>query len=158
MKNLKFELKWAVVFTVVSLLWMIMERMLGWHDEKIDQHMYLTNLYIIPAIIVVVLGMRDKRNNFYGGKINYKQGLIFGLLMTVIILLLNPAAQYITLEFITPDYLKNATNYAVETGMMEREAAMDYFNLKNYIIQGTIGGAIMGTITSAIVAIFMRKS
>jgi subtilase family serine protease len=41
--------------------------------------------------------------------------------------------------------------------MMTEEAARKQFNLKNYIIQATIGALIMGVVTSAIVAIFTRK-
>jgi hypothetical protein len=48
-------------------------------------------------------------------------------------------------------------DYVVEHDMMTEEAARKQFNLKNYIIQATIGALIMGVVTSAIVAIFTRK-
>lgn len=158
MNKYKVEIKWAIIFFVVSLLWMVFERAVGLHDEHIDKHMIYTNFFAIPAILVFVMALLDKRKTSYGGKMTYKQGLMAGLIITAIVTILSPVSQYITSEWITPDYFKNVTNYSVETGFMTREAAMDYFNLKNYIIQSVIGAAAMGVVTSAIVAIFTRRS
>ncbi len=33
MKNYALELKWAINFSIASLLWMILEKTLGWHDQ-----------------------------------------------------------------------------------------------------------------------------
>jgi len=158
MNKYKVEIKWAIIFFVVSLLWMVFERAVGLHDEHIDKHMIYTNFFAIPAILVFVMALLDKRKTSYGGKMTYKQGLMAGLIITAIVTILSPVSQYITSEWITPDYFKNVTNYSVETGFMTREAALDYFNMKKYIIQSLIGAAVMGVVTSAIVAIFTRRS
>lgn len=52
MKNIKIEIKWALIFVVMMLAWMMMEKSLGWHDEKIADYATMTNLVAIPAIIV----------------------------------------------------------------------------------------------------------
>ena len=41
---------------------------------------------------------------------------------------------------------------------MTQQEANDFFNLKNYIVEGLIGAPIMGLVTTAIVAIFTRKT
>ena len=64
MKNIKIEFKWAIIFTIMTLLWMVLEKLCGLHGKYIDYHLYLTNLFAIPAIWVMVLALKNKKNNF----------------------------------------------------------------------------------------------
>lgn len=158
MKNLKIEIKWAIIFSVIGLLWMLLEKLVGLHSTHIDKHMYLTNLFAIPAIIVMVLALKDKKKDFYAGEMTYKQGLISGIILSVFIALLSPLTQWITSTIITPEYFPNVITYSVETGYHKSiEEAEAYFNLKNYIVQSTIGALIMGILTTAIAMIFIRS-
>lgn len=157
MKNIKIEIKWAIIFALMTLLWMVLERSVGLHDTHIDKHAVYTNFIAIPAISVYVFALLDKRKNFYHGKMTYLQGFICGLIITLFVTVLSPLTQYITSTIITPDYFENAIAYGVSTGKTTPEAAEDYFNLENYIIQGLIGAPFMGLITTALVAIFTRK-
>lgn len=158
MKNLKIEIKWAIIFSVIGLLWMFLEKLVILHSTHIDKHMYLTNLYVIPAIIVMVLALKDKKKNFYAGQMTYKQGLISGIIISVCIALLSPFTQWITSTIITPEYFPNVIAYAVKTGYHKSiEEAETYFNLSNYIVQSTIGALIMGIITTAIAMLFIRS-
>lgn len=157
MKNIKIEIKWALLFVVMMLAWMALEKSLGYHDEKIADHPIMTNFVAIPSIAIYVFALLDKKKNFYHGLMSYKQGFMAGLVITVIVTILSPLSQYITTEFITPSYFANVIEYAVEKGEMTREEAEGYFNLKSYIIQSVIGAFLMGILTSAIVAIFVRS-
>lgn len=157
MNSRKIEIKWGVLFILVGLIWMVFEKTMGWHDVHIDKHATYS-LFIAPiAIAIYVFALLDKKRNYYGGNMSYKQGLIAGLIITLVVVILSPLSQYITSTFITPDYFKNVIEYSVSSGQMEREAAADYFNLKSYMIQSSIGAAIMGVITSALVAFFVRS-
>ncbi|HLT88213.1 MAG TPA: hypothetical protein VKZ57_11530 [Sphingobacterium sp.] len=69
MKNISIEIKWAVLFSIMTLLWMVLEKLCGLHGKYIDYHLYLTNLFAIPAIWFMVLALRDKKKNFYAGRI-----------------------------------------------------------------------------------------
>ena len=60
-------------------------------------------------------------------------------------------------NIITPEYFPNIIEYSVGEGMMTLEEAENYFSLGSYIMQGSIGALIMGIITSAIVAFFIKK-
>lgn len=157
MKNIGIEIKWGVIFILLTLAWMMLEKSLGWHDVHIDQHAVLTNLFAIPAIVIYVLAMRDKKKNYYHGQITYLQAFLSGLVVTIIVTILSPFAQYITLEYITPQYFTNIIAYSVEKGELTQSDAENWFNLKSYMIQATIGALIMDLITSAIVAIFIKS-
>jgi hypothetical protein len=158
MSKYKIELKWALVFFVMVILWMIGEKLSGLHDTHLDKHMIYTNFIALPSIIVYLLALRDKRRNFYQGKMTYGQGFISGLIITAIYTILSPLSQYITSVYITPEYFTNVITYVVDHEMMTLEDAEAQFNLRNYIFQGLLFAPVMGIITSAIVAIFTRKN
>lgn len=157
MKNIKIEIKWAIIFSVVALLWMVLEKLFGLHGKYIDYHLYLTNLFAIPAIIVMLMALKDKNKNFYGGQMNYKQGLISGIVLSVIIALISPLTQWITSYVITPEYFPNVIKRSVEIGYFKTTAeAQANFNYQNYAIQGAIGALVMGIVTTAIAMIFIQ--
>ena len=157
MKKFSTEITWSLIFIVMMLLWMLMEKLTGLHDVNIDMHPIVTNLVAIPAILIYVLALLDKRKKYYGGSMTYLQGFTTGVIMTVIITLFTPLIQYITSVYITPDYFTNVIAYTVEKGEMSQEEAEEYFNLSNYMIMSLYGSFIMGLITTSIVAIFTKK-
>ena len=101
--------------------------------------------------------MLDKRKNFFKGKMNWSQGFISGIVVSIVVAILTPLAQYITHAFITPEYFPNIIDHAVERGSMTREAAEEYFNLTSYILQSFFFALVVGVVTSAVVALFVRK-
>ncbi|HIA35433.1 MAG TPA: DUF4199 domain-containing protein [Flavobacteriales bacterium] len=157
MKNLKIEIKWAIIFAVMQLLWMMLERITGLHSDHIDKHAIFTNFIAIPAIAIYVFALLDKRKNFYQGIMTYKQGFVTGFIITLFVTVFSIVTQYIISTIISPDYFSNMIEYAVSEGKMTQEAAENMFNLKSYIIQAPIGAFVIGLLTSAIVAIFTRK-
>jgi hypothetical protein len=157
MKKFAIEIKWAIIFVVVALLWMVFEKSMGWHDAHIDMHATYTNFFAIPAIAIYVLALLEKRNKFYGGKMTWLQGFLAGVVISLIILVLSPLSQLITHKVITPEYFQNAIDFTAETGRLTREKAEEFFNLKSYMAQSAMGAIGMGVVTSAVVAIFTRK-
>lgn len=157
MNKIKIEIKWAVIFSIITLLWMFLEKISGLHSQFIEYHMFLTNLFAIPAIIMMVMALNDKKRNSYGGIISYKQGFISGIIISVFIALLSPFTQWIIAFKISPEYFPNIIKYSVELGhfssTIEAEA---YFNYESYAMQAAIGALVMGILTSAIAMIFIR--
>lgn len=156
MKMFKIEIKWALIFVGMMLLWMVMEKASGLHDEHIDKHPIYTNLVAVPAVLIYVLALRSKRKEL-GGEMNWKEGFKSGMIITLIVTALSPFSQYITSMYISPSYFDQVIEYTLSHELMTREEAEANFNLENYIIQSTIGAFIMGLITSALVALFVRS-
>ena len=157
MKKYVFEIKWGIIFAICGLLWMMMEKALGWHDELIEKHAIYTNFFAIIAIAVYIVALLDKRKNYYKGKMTWLQGFLSGIGITIVVAVLSPLTQYITSTIITPEYFPNVINASVDLGLKSRLDDDIYLSLKNYIIQSVIGALVMGTVTSAIVAVFVRK-
>lgn len=155
--KVKTELKYAVVFFIMTLIWMAGERILGLHSTHIDKHPTCTNLYAIPSILIYVLALLEKRR-FYNGIMSYGQAFKSGLILTLFITILSPFAQYITSTYITPHYFENAINYSVTNGILTQEVAMATFNLNKYLFYSMVGAPVMGIVTTAVVAIFVKRS
>ncbi len=156
MKKIAIELKWGLIFFAAVLLWTVFEKSIGLHDERIDKHYFLTNFFAVPAIIIYVLALLDKRK-WLGGKMSWSQGFLSGLIIAVIVSLLSPIGQVLTHEYLSPDYFSNIIEYSVSEGK-DREEMEVFFNLSTYIKQSMIGAVIMGAITSAVVAFFTKKN
>lgn len=158
MNKIIIEIKWAIIFSVVVLLWMILEKVSGLHSTYIDYHLYLTNLFAIPAIWIMVLALKEKKKKHFNEKISYKQGFISGVILSFIIALLSPLTQWITSYVITPEYFPNVIKRSVEIGYYKTtEEAQANFNYVNYAIQGAIGAVVMGVLTTAIAMIFIKS-
>ena len=157
METIKIELKWALIFSGMTLLWMLIEKLSGLHSTHIDYHMYLTNLYAIPAIWIMVLALRAKKKIFYSGTITYLQGIKSGFVLSLIIAVLSPLTQWITSYVISPEYFPNVIERSVELGYFKTVAEAEAtFNYKSYAIQGSIGALVMGLVTTAIAMLFIR--
>lgn len=157
MKKIKIEIKWGLLFILSGLIWMILEKSLGWHDALLEKHATYTLFYAPIAIAIYVFALLDKKRNFYQGRMNYLQGFISGLIITLVVAILTPLSQYISHEYISPEYFPNIIKLSVESGQMTQEEAEGHFTLMSYIHQSLIFAAFMGVITSAVVAIFTRS-
>ncbi|MEO9894172.1 DUF4199 domain-containing protein [Aurantibacter sp.] len=157
MINYKIEIKWAVRYSFILLIWMFVEKSIGLHDELIDKHAIYTNLFGIIAIIVYFFAIKDKKEHFFKNKMTWKEGFVSGIVLSVVIALLSPINQYIINTYITPDYFKNVIAYVVENNRMTPENAVGYFNLKSYMLQSAFGALAMGVFTAAIVGYFLRS-
>jgi hypothetical protein len=149
MKNFKLELKWGLIFTVIALLWMVLEKMMGWHDVHIADHPKYTMLFVPIAFLVYFLALSDKQKQ--DGGLTIKSAFISGLVIGLVVMILTPLSQYIVHNLVSPDYFANAAAYAISSGTMTQEAADTYFNFKNYLLQAALSAPIMGAVTALIV-------
>ncbi|MBI6120027.1 DUF4199 domain-containing protein [Salegentibacter maritimus] len=157
MKNYQIEIKWGIIFFLISLVWMYFEKLMGWHDMLISKHPIYTNFFGLIAIAIYFFTMYDKRKNFFGGKMSWQQGFVSGVILSIIIALLSPIGQLITHYLISPDYFNNAIENSVARNTMQAEDAAAYFNLSSYIVQSIAGALMFGVVTAAIVALFVKR-
>ncbi|MBP6610000.1 MAG: DUF4199 domain-containing protein [Paludibacter sp.] len=157
MKTIKIELKWALIFSAVSLIWMLIEKLTELHSTYLDYHIYLTNLFAIPAITVMVLALRSKKKDYYRQQMSYLQGLISGVVLSAFIALFSPLVQWVTTYVISPEYFPNVIKRSVELGLYKTTALAEAnFNYTNYAIQGVIGSLLMGIVTTAVAMLFLK--
>ncbi|WP_304038224.1 DUF4199 domain-containing protein, partial [Mesonia mobilis] len=90
MKNFRIEFRWAIIFSMFTLLWMYFEKSMGWHDELISKHAIYTNLIAIPYLIIFVIALINKREKDFNGVMTWKQGLVSGTIISAIIAVFTP--------------------------------------------------------------------
>lgn len=155
-QDFRIEIKWAVIFTALNLAWILLERMAGFHGPYLHLQPQITVLFILPTIAVYVLALREKKREFYRGGMNYIDGLISGAILTLLITLLSPLVQLLSAKLISPEFFRNAIEYSVGRGVMNRENAETYFSLNSYIRQALLANPVIGMITTSLVAYFIR--
>lgn len=156
MKKFRIEIKWAIIYTIFFIVWTFIEKVLGFHDTNIKNHIYFSSLYLIPMITMYVLEHSDKKKNTYQNVINFNQGFVSGCYLSLFICILSPLAQFICFEFISPNFFKNSIQHVVTSKTMTLENATNYFSLKSYMIQAAFSGISSGIIISGIVAYFLQ--
>jgi len=158
MNAIKIELKWAFLFTIMSLGWIFLEKITGLHDEHIAYHPYFTWFFFIPAILFYVMAISERKKKYYKSHFKYKNAFVSGLILTLIITLLAPLGQYISVEYISPEYFENAIKASVEAGYYSSESeARAVFNTPNYMLQSTVFALFSGIVITLIVGIFVRS-
>ena len=157
MKSYSIEIKWAIRFTLLTLAWAIGEKLIGLHDVYIQNYGLCSLLFVFPAFLFFYLAIAEKKKYSFGNEMNWRQGFVTGILISFIIALLNPIAQYVIYSSITPHFFENIIEYKTKNTVMTLKTAKDIFNLKAYIIQTTFSGLSYGVITGAIVSLFVRN-
>jgi amino acid transporter len=156
MKKFSIEFKWAIQFSLLSLVWVIVEKSMGLHDEKIAQQAIYTNLFAFLAVTIYYLSLRDKKKNYYLGQMDWKQGTVSGVALTFLISALVPMVQYVAYNYISPTFFDHMIEYSVQSKHMKRAQAEMFFNLNSYTIMAIFNALSMGVITSAIVALLLK--
>lgn len=156
MKNFSIELRWALQFSILTVIWMILEKTCGLHDTHIDKQLIYTNLFAFVAILLYIFALRDKKNNFYNGYITWRQAFISGSILSIAIAVLSPVVNYIVYTYVTPTFFKTIISYRVAYGFQTLAQAQAYFNLHSYIMLGIFDALSKGILTSAIIAFFIK--
>lgn len=156
MKKIAIEIKWGILFSVASLVWMISENAVGLHDVYIGKQAIYTNLFGIIAILIYFLALREKKYVNYKGVMNWQHGFISGVVLSVVICVLNPLVQYISYTFISPNFFSTIIHYYVEHNKQTQLQAENYFNLSSFILQGIFNALSMGILTAAVVSLFLK--
>ncbi|HWR94750.1 MAG TPA: DUF4199 domain-containing protein [Flavobacterium sp.] len=157
MSKFSIEIKWGILFSIVSIVWMIIEFTFGLHDKNINKHGIYSNLFAFVAIGIYYLAIRNKKIQYYNGIMSWQEGFISGMIISVIVALLSPLTQYICYTFISPNFFKNYIQFVIENKSMTKENAELYFNLKNFIISGLSFTLSIGVITSALIALILKS-
>jgi len=157
MKNFRTELKWAAIFTLCHLAWFSLENLCGLHGKHLSRYPLLSLLIAIPGLAVYYFALKEKKQGFFNGKMSYMQGLMSGVILSILIGVLSPIATVISMSFISPDLSDMLIQEAVASGRMSQPAAESFYSLSSSISSGIFNAPIFGFLASAIVAFFVKS-
>ncbi|MFO7701353.1 DUF4199 domain-containing protein [Psychroflexus maritimus] len=156
MSKFEIEFKWALYFTAFNALWLSLEKVLGWHDELIQQHAFYSLLIIIPQVVFFYLCIKAKRDDYFKGEANWQQLFVSGGVLALLIAALSPAVVYYMNRFLSPDFIDLAIDRYLMSGGKEAEAK-NFHSLEAYIKNGILFNVSMGIVIAGPVAYFLKK-
>ena len=156
MKKFTIEIKWGIIAIIIFLAWMTLEKELGFHSEKIKWQPLFNLLYIFPTFVLYFLALLEKKKKYYNNNINWKQGLISAIVISFIIVIFSPITQFITHEFISPDFLENTINQIVLSKKLTLKEAKEFTTLTSSIWKNISDGLSFGVVIGAIVAYILK--
>ncbi|MDR0227534.1 MAG: DUF4199 domain-containing protein [Flavobacteriaceae bacterium] len=156
MKKFSIEFKWAALATLAALIWMIIEKSLGFHDEKIRYEIGFAMLFNLILIIFYWLNIREKKQVYYEGIITWQKAFISGLVLTVMISFFYPLIQYIGYNQLTPGFMQHLQEALITEGKMTLEDAQKNASFDLFMRNAVFNNLSFGVVYSAIIAYFMQ--
>lgn len=155
MKKFATEIKWGIRYAFIWILWLFIEKSSGYYEAKISDHALYSLLFLFITAFLYYVAIKEKKNDFFKGEMNWKQGCTTGIFLTIVMAILTPFCQIIFHKAIAPEFFPNMIAYSVSKGN-SLETATNYFNLSSYILQNVFSTLSFGVVLSAIVALFLQ--
>lgn len=158
MKKFEIELKWGAIISTLSVIWFLLERIVGIHDDYITYQLLSSFLFFLLTIYLYYVALQEKNELVFDFKMVWKQGFISAIYISFILALFSPVCYYICYVFISPDFFKHAIVNATKNNPNNLENATTYFSLPSYIKQGIFSSLSFGVVVGAVVSYFLTKN
>jgi hypothetical protein len=155
MSKFKIEFKWAIYYTFLGIMWFQLEKYLGFHDKNIANQPVFTNLIYIFIFGIYILFLIDKKKNYFNGIMTWQQGLISGLVLSVLAMILAPFSIYFKLKYVNPNFFEQMIHASTARGI-KLENAVTVFNMKAYITLGVVDCLSFGIIFAALASALVK--
>jgi len=146
----------AITYFILFIVWKACEKLLGFHDGNINLYPVISDLILIPIIIIYSVGFKSLRIGL-GGKIKFINALGFGLMASLFIVALTPMSVWIFDQFLNPNFYATMIQYQVKNHLSTLEIAQQSFNHENFKQSCLIGNIVTGSILSVILAFLSSK-
>jgi hypothetical protein len=156
MEKFKIEFKWASIFTGINLIWVYAEKYLGLHDEHIDYHSIVGLVMLLPLSFCIYSSLRQKREEYYNGKITWQKAFVSGALLSLLVAGLSPGPVYVMSQYVSPEFFENAIAKSIARGATP-EMANQFFSLNAYISQAIMFYLAFGVMISAAVGLIIKR-
>ncbi|AWA30819.1 hypothetical protein HYN48_12425 [Flavobacterium magnum] len=135
MKKFAIEIKWAIRYIFVYIAWVFLEKYTGAYDTHIENYIWYSFGFYILAFLIYLMAVKEKKTAYFGNSMDWKQGSISGIYMTLFIAILMPFAQIVIQKSIAPEFFPNMIRRAMASKNANPQAIRDYFSFPDYITQ-----------------------
>jgi hypothetical protein len=157
MKQFSIELKWAFNFFIASMLWMMLEKFLGYHDDKIQYQPIFSMLFGFVTLVIYIFALKDKKINFYHNQMNWREGFVSGLTLSLVIALFTTMIEYTKHHVISPYFLETMQKIIVEQNKMTLENAENFFTFSNTLSQSIFYVISFGSVLAALISLVTKS-
>lgn len=156
MKKFAIEFRWGITYFLAYTLWLMMEKSLGFHGEKIMYQPVFHLLFFFVALGLYGLMLRDKKKNYFKNELNWRDGFFSGLMYTFIIAMLSVMSMVTFHEWLSPNFLEDMKNLVVSQGQLDEEQATEFFSFSKTLSQHIYMILSQGAILSAMWSFFLK--
>jgi hypothetical protein len=161
---IKNELLAGIAISIASFIWICFEFFLGFHDSRIDYHVYATNLAYILPIVGMYWAIQKRHATFTRGEFQLKDGLMSGVIVSVTAAFLNLPLQYLFITYINPKFFGNMIAMEGKKALLGGNNsivaitdAQQYYNTSSFLIQGFTSFLILGLFISIMLSYRLVK-
>jgi hypothetical protein len=157
MKQFSVEFRWAFTFLLAQTLWIMFEKTLGFHGDKIQYQPLFSMLFNFILIAIYVLAIRDKKKKIYNNQMTWQEGFVSGLMLTLIIALFTTMTEYTKHNVISPYLLEDMKDLILAENRMTVEDANNYFSFSKTLSNTIFFTISIGVLITSIVAWIMKS-
>lgn len=152
MNKYSVELKWSLIYGIVYLLWMVLEKTLGFHTDKALKEPLFNLLFIPISFIIYLLALKDKKKNVFNDELEWKEGFASGIVLSFLVTVISTTVVYITFSFISSYFFETAINMS-----KNQEIAQLNFNLPVFVKNNIFDKLSFGVVFTAIISYIIKS-
>jgi len=157
MNKFAILIKWAIRFTFVAILWTYLEKVLGYHTEKINNLFSFGLIFGVVYLITYYLTLAEVYAKVYHHKIGYKSAFMNLAVLTIIIAFLSPLPHMVMHNYVSPDFFDNAIAMHQNKSPEYLENAKKHFTLTSYVFNGIQNTLSIGILFSTIIPLIFNN-
>lgn len=147
MNKYAIEIKWATIFSIAYLIWMLIEKQLGYHSDKALQEPLFNLLFIPITVLLFYLAIKDKKKVIFNGEMEWKEGFASGIVLTLLLTVTTTVVVMLTFNIISPDFFKTAIEQSDNKDLAQLNYNLPIF-IKNNIFDKLSFGVVIAAIMS----------
>ncbi|SHJ64465.1 DUF4199 domain-containing protein [Flavobacterium haoranii] len=152
MNKYSVEIKWSLWYAAIYLLWMFLEKSLGFHSTKVVYESLFNLLFVFVAVIIYYFQIKEKKEKIFEGNINWKQATTSGIIASFFIALTSSLIVYITFTYLSPDFFELA-----KRASSNKEIADFQYNIGVFVKNNIFDKLSFGVVIAAIVSYFLKN-
>ena len=154
---MKLELKWVAIIFIVHLIWLFLERTLGFYGDRSSYEELAGFVFLVVYASLVLLALLDlKAKN--KGYLNRRHGFISGLFISFVLVALSPIMVGLLAYVIQPDFFNIMISNAIENGDYRAyEAAAQEYSYWSFVKLFMAGYLLVGSLSGALWSFLLHK-
>lgn len=136
-------IKWGLIISIVSFLWIILEKNLGYHTRLISEKGSFSWLLIPLTLVLYYFAFREVKRKLGADQSIILEYLKTGLIIGLITMIFAPLSMWLMNTYISPDFFSNAIAEGVRIGE-DRTKLESEFSLRSFVLRSALASIVLG--------------
>lgn len=136
-------IKWGIIISLISFLWIILEKELGYHTHRISDWGSFSWLVYPVILLFFYLAFREVKRSLTEEQSIILEYLKTGLIIGLITMIFSPLIMWLLDSYISPEFFNNAIADGVRIGEDRTKLESEY-NLRSFILRSSLAAIVLG--------------